>query len=161
MPSQQDDSMGFVQESYGPEFAEVDEVVRAHTPEFAARGFTLMDVTIERPGSVLRSIVFHFANARAGLRLRISSFVGTSSPKRGFSAMISTTDHRKLNVYDYLVRHGRRDMAQLLTDDAPADVRAFCEASVRLLIGLLDNELKPVVEGKTFEETPIDWDGYK
>ncbi len=75
--------------------------------------------------------------------------------------MISTPDNRKLNVHDYLVLHGRSDMARLLTDDAPTDVRAFSESSVRMLIGLLDNELKPIVEGKTFEETPIDWDGYK
>jgi hypothetical protein len=64
-------------------------------------------------------------------------------------------------VHDYLVRHGRSDEARLLTNDAPTDVRAFSELAIRLLLDLLAGELKPVVEGKTFEETPIDWQGYK
>jgi hypothetical protein len=152
--------MNTVEQPSAPEFTVVAEVVRAHAPEFAARGFTLMNVT-ENPSQLIRSIVFHFSNARTDLFLDISSFLGRAGLKRGFNAMISTRDNRKLNVHEYLVLHGRSDMAELLTDDAPTDVRAFSESSVRMLIGLLDNELKPIVEGTTFEETPIDWQGYK
>jgi hypothetical protein len=50
----------------------------------------------------------------------------------------------------------------LFTSDVPAtELRAFTETAVRTLLTLFDNELKPVVEGKTFETTPVDWDGYK
>jgi hypothetical protein len=161
MPSQQDDPMDIIDEqSIAPEFAVVNEVIRAHASEFAARGFTLTNVTMN-PSQLIRSIVFHFTNDRAAPRLSVSSFLGRAGLKRGFNAMISTPDNRKLNVHDFLVRHGRSDMARLLTEDAPTDVRAFSESSVRMLIDLLDNELKPIVEGKTFEETPIDWQGYK
>jgi hypothetical protein len=157
MPSQRNDRTDTDEQAFAP-FAVVDEVVRAHLPDFEARGFTLTNVTLEEPPP---SIVFQFSNARAGRLLDVFSFLARTGFKRGFNAMISTPDNRTLNVRDYLVHHGRSDMAQSLTDDAPADVRAFSEASVRMLISLFDSELKPVVEGKTFEETPIDWDGYK
>jgi hypothetical protein len=32
---------------------------------------------------------------------------------------------------------------------------------LQVLDRLLDRELKPILEGKTFEEIPIDWLGYK
>ncbi len=67
--------MDIVEQSLAPEFAVVDEVVRAHASEFAARGFTLTNVTVN-PSQLIRSIVFHFSNARAGLLLDISSFLG-------------------------------------------------------------------------------------
>jgi hypothetical protein len=153
--------MDIVEQSFAPEFAVVDEVVRAHAPEFAARGFTLMNVAVEGPPRLLRTIVFLFSNVRAGLLMDVSSFLGRAGLKRGFNAIISAPGNRTLNVHDYLVLHGRSDLARLLTNDAPMDVRAFSESTVRMLIGLLDDELKPIVEGKTFEETPIDWQGYK
>lgn len=152
--------MDTIEQAFVPEFAEVDNVVRAHVPEFAARGFRLMNVSVN-PSKLIRSIVFHFFNDRVRLLLDISSFLGTDGRKRGFTAIISTPDNHKLNVEDYLELHGRSDMARSLTEEAPHDVRAFSESSVRMLIDLLDNELKPVVEGKTFEETPFNWDGYK
>jgi hypothetical protein len=158
MRSQQDQPRGVTQQSAPVEFAEVADVVKMYAPEFAARGFTLHDVTVDGPPP---SIYFHFSNPRTDLLLDVSSFLARSSPKRGFNAMISTPDNRKLNVRNYLVRHGRSDVAELLTDNAPSDVRAFSEASIRLLLDLLDGELKPIVEGETFEETPIDWAGYK
>ena len=102
--------MDIVKQHIPPEFAVVDEVVRAHVPEFAARGFTLMDVTVDGPPP---SIFFRFSNDRAGLLLDVSSFLARASPRRGFNASISTPDNRKLNVGDYLVRHGRSDDARL------------------------------------------------
>jgi hypothetical protein len=161
MASQQDDPMDIAEQSVTPEFAVIDEVVRAHAPDFAARGFILMNVAVEGPPRVLRTIVFHFSNPSIGLLLDVSSFLGRSGVKRGFNAMIIAPGNRTLNVHDYLVRHERSEEAQSLTNEAPSDVRAFAESSVRLFLDLLDGALKPVVEGKTFEETPIDWAGYK
>ena len=40
-------------------------------------------------------------------------------------------------------------------------MRGFADAAVRTLLGLFDTELKAVLDGETFEETPIDWQGYK
>jgi hypothetical protein len=157
MALQQNGHTYFDEQSFAP-FAVIDEVVRSHEPEFAALGFTLKNVMLEGPPP---AIVFQFSNAGADRFLDVSSFLARTSPRRGFSAMISTAANRKLSVHDYLVRHGRSDIAQMLTDDAPSDVRAFAESSVRLLLDLLNGELKPVVDGKTFEETPIDWAGYK
>ena len=76
--------------------------------------------------------------------------------------MICPPDNRKLNVRDYLDRHGRSETSASFTSDDPTrGLREFAESTVRTLLGLFDNELKPIVEGKRFEETPIDWQGYK
>jgi hypothetical protein len=153
--------MDIGEQSLAAEFAVVDEAVGAHASEFAARGLILRNLAEGGTPPFVRSIRFHFSNARAGLRLSVSFFVGRSGARRGFTAMIEKTGHGSLDVGDYLEHHGRSDMARLLIHDGPTDVRAFAESSLRMLLGLLDDELKPIVEGETFEETPIDWQGYK
>ena len=64
--------MDIGEQSLAAEFAVVDDVVRTHAPEFAARGFTFMNVTEGGTPPFLRSIAFHFSNARTGLLLDIS-----------------------------------------------------------------------------------------
>jgi hypothetical protein len=92
----------------------------------------------------------------------LSPFVGGSGPRRGFIALMCNSENRKLNVSDYLARHGRGEIAASFTcDDPTTDLRSFTESTILALLELFDNELKPIVEGKTFEETPIDWQGYK
>jgi hypothetical protein len=154
--------MDLVEQSYAAEFAVVDEVVRVYASEFEARGFVLTNTTVEGSPRSLVFRVFHFANSQAGLDLTVSFFPASDGLRGGFNAMIVKPENRKLVVLDYLERHGRTDLPALFTYDDPAtDLRRFTESTIRTLLGLLDNELKPVVQGKTFEETPIDWGGYK
>ncbi len=154
--------MDIVEQPSAPEFAVVDEVVRAHAPEFAARGFVLTNATLEGSPRSLVALVFHFSNHQAGLELTVSFFPASDGLNGGFNAMIIKPRNRKLVVLDYLERRGRSDLPELFRYDDPAtDLRRFAESTIRTLVGLLDDELKPIVEGKTFEETPIDWQGYK
>jgi hypothetical protein len=155
----QDDSMDIGEQSLAVEFAVVDEVVRANAPEFAARGFTLMNVTEGGTPPFVRSTAFHFSHARAGLLLDLSFFAGGN--RRGFNALISKPDNGRLDVRDYLKLHGRTETSALLTSDDPTTLREFAESAMRVLIGVFDDELKPVVEGTKFESTPFDWQGYK
>ncbi len=154
--------MDIVEQPFAAEFAVVDEVVRAHAAEFANRGFFLKNATVEGSPESLLLRVFHFSDSRTGLDLRLSFFPASDGLKGGFNAMIVKPLNRKLVVLDYLESRGRSDLQELFTYDDPAtDLRIFAESTIRVLLGLLDNELKPIVEGKTFEETPIDWQGYK
>jgi len=152
--------MNVVDQSFTRELAVVEEVFHAYASEFASRGFTLMNVTDRTP--LTQSIVFHFSNARARLLLNVSFVVGVSGRRRGFVALICNADNRKLDVRDYLKLHGRSEISEMFTSDDPTrDVRSFTESTIRTLLQVFDNELKPIVDGKTFEETPIDWQGYK
>jgi hypothetical protein len=154
--------MDIAEQSAAVEFAVVDDVVRAHVPEFAHRGFTLVNVTEGGTRPVVRSIAFHFSHAHTGLLLYLSFFVGRSGTRRGFTALINKHDEGSLNVEDYLKLHGHSDVSASFTlDGPPTDLRGFAESAMQTLLGLLDKELKPIVEGKTFEVTPIDWQGYK
>jgi hypothetical protein len=158
--SQQDNAMNIAEQSSAPEFAVVEEVFHAHASEFASRGFIFVKVTDGTP--LVQSRGFEFWNAHAGLSLTVSFVVGVSGQRRSFNALIHKPDHGTLNVRDYLKLHGRAEMISVFTSDVPAaELRAFTETAVRTLLTLFDNDLRPVIEGKTFEETPIDWDGYK
>jgi hypothetical protein len=64
--------MDTVEQSFTPEFGVVEEVFQAYASEFAARGFVLTNVTEGGTPPFVQSIVFHFSNARAGLRLSVS-----------------------------------------------------------------------------------------
>jgi hypothetical protein len=154
--------MNIADQPFSSEFAVVDEIVRAHASDFAARGFVLTNATVEGSPRLFPFLVFHFSNNQAGLDLDVSFFPASDGLNGGFNAMIVKPRNRKLVVLDYLKRRGRSDLPGLFTYNDPAtDLRRFAESTVRTLIGLLDNELKSIVEGKTFEETPIDWQGYK
>lgn len=162
MTVQQGDSMDIGEQSFAAEFAVVDEVVRAAAPEFAARGFVLTNVAVEGSPRALLSLVSHFSNKQADLDLTVSFFAASDGLNGGFNVMIVKPPNRKLVVLDYLERRGRTDLPRLFTYSDPAtDLRSFAESRIRTLLDLLDGELKPIVEGKTFEETPIDWQGYK
>jgi hypothetical protein len=150
--------MGIVEQPLAPDFAEVDQVVRAHAPEFAARGFVLTNVALEGSPESLLLLVFRFSNNAGALDLRISFFAASDGLNGGFNAMIIKPVNRKLDVADYLESRGRTDLQQsFIYNDPATDLHRFATSVVQTLLGLLDNELKPVIEGKTFEETPIDW----
>ena len=154
--------MDLAEQSVAAEFAVVEEVVRTHTSDFAIHGFTLMNVTEGGTRPFIRSLTFHFSHPLPRLLLDVSFFVGRSGARRGFTAMISKPGDGRLDVEDYLKLHGRSDVSASLTlDGPPTDLRSFAESAIQTLLALLDNELRPIVEGKTFEETPIDWQGYK
>ena len=71
--------------------------------------------------------------------------------------MIVEPPNRKLVVLDYLESRGRSDLQELFTYGDPAtDLRIFAESTIADAQASSDNGLKPIVEGKTFEETPID-----
>jgi len=67
-----------------------------------------------------------------------------------------------LDVKTYLKLHGREELTKLFRyRDPKTDVGRFADSLFQMLVGLFDQELKSIIEGETFEETPIDWQGYK
>jgi hypothetical protein len=144
------------------DFATVNEVVRQHAPGFATRGFELTGVTLEGSPRLQRFPVFHFLNSRTRMRIDVSFFADARRQKGGFTVLIIRPVNRKLDVEDYLKLHGREELSKSFSYREPnTDVRGFAESFFRMLGGLLDEDLKPIVDGKVFEETPIDWMGYK
>lgn len=144
------------------DFSVVNEVVQQHAPGFAARGFELKDVTLAGSKELGRFPVFHLLNEQTAMQIDISFCAAARKLSGGFTVLIIKPVNRKLDVEDYLKAHDREMLTKHFTyRDPSTDVRAFADKFLGMLVGLLDRDLRPILEGRTFEETPIDWMGYK
>ncbi len=144
------------------DFAVVHEVVCRHVPAFVAHGFEFKGVTLDGSPESDRYPAFHFSSERSAMEIDISFFSAAGGLNGGFMVFIIKPVDHMLNVKDYLKLHGREALARFFSYRDPAtDIRSFAETFLQMLGGLLDRDLKPIIEGRTFEETPIDWMGYK
>lgn len=142
--------------------AVVYEVVRQYIPRFAAHGFEFTGVTVEGSPKLNSFLVFRFLNKRTGMRIDISFFAATRGLNGGFTVLMIKPVNQKLDVEDYLKAHGREELSEYFRyRDPKADVRGFANSFLQMFCALLDKDLKAVLDGRTFEVTPIDWMGYK
>lgn len=142
--------------------ATVNEVVQQHTSSFAAHGFNFKEATLEGSQELGRFPVFHFLNEQTAMRIDISFCAAARGLNGGFTVLIIKPVNQKLDVEDYLTEHKREALTKYFTYRDPAtDIRGFADTFLRMLVGLIDRDLKPILEGKIFEVTPIDWMGYK
>jgi len=142
--------------------AVVNEVMQRYTPGFAARGFEFKEVTLEGSQELGRFPVFHFLNQLTAMRIDISFCAATKGLNGGFTVLIIKPANLKLDVEDYLKAHGREPLKQYFTYRDPAtNLYSFAGTFLEMIVGLLDRDLKPIVEGTVFEVTPMDWMGYK
>jgi hypothetical protein len=144
------------------DYAIVSEVVRQYAPAFTTHGFEFSGVTREGSPKLERFPTFHFLNKRTGMQIHASFSAARAGRSGGFVVLIETPVNRKLDVEDFLKLHGRDDPTKFFTyHDPNTDVRNFADSFFHMLSALLDTDLKPILDGKTFEETPIDWMGYR
>lgn len=142
--------------------ATVNEIVQQHASEFAAHGFDLTEVTLKGSEETVRSLDFNFLNERTAMSIDISFFAAVRGLNGGFNVSIFGPDNRMLFVDDFLKKHGREALTEFFTYRDPAtNLHSFADTFFRVLVGLLDSDLKPILEGEVFEETPIDWMGFK
>ena len=140
----------------------VSEVIKTRAPKLLARGFEFTGTTLEGSSKLGQFPVFHFLHKKSGLRLSISFSPAEQDLNGGFIVLITKPVNRRLDVEDFLKRKGRTSVEPFFTyRNGGTDVRRFAEALLDVLDSAFDTELKPVLEGKTFEETPIDWGGYR
>lgn len=143
------------------DFAIVEESVRRHAPDFAKFGFELKDVTIAGSPALQVFPMFHFANKKTEMSIDISFFPSRQGRNGGFNVLLVRPGNRKLSLKEYLREHKRDELADVFTYREPTDVREFSESFLTKLYELMATDLKPILDGKVWEETPIDWMGYK
>lgn len=143
------------------EFAIVEESVRRHGPGFSTFGFELADVTLAGSPALQVFPMFHFANKKSGLSIDMSFFPSRQGKNGGFNVLIVGRGNRKLSLKEYLRAHHKPELAEDFNYRSPADIREFCETVLNELLNLMATDLKPILDGKVWEETPIDWMGYK
>jgi hypothetical protein len=144
------------------DFQIVSNILREHAGDFLSSGFEFSDVKWEGSADLGYFLVFHFANQRTGMVIRLAFFVPEGESNGGFTAMILKPGNHTLNIKEFLKLHGREDLMRFFTYRNPeTDVRAFTEAFLRMLNGIFRKELAPTLLGEVWEDTPIDWQGYK
>jgi hypothetical protein len=140
----------------------VSEVMLKHAPGFVAHGFEFIGADLAGSTELQRFPVFHFLNKQTGMRIDVSYYATLTGTNGGFTALIIKPPNSKLDVEDYLKLHGHEELTESFAYHGPiADLRGFVDSFLRNLAGLLDSDLKPILEGTVWEETPIDWMGYK
>lgn len=151
-----------VEETLTGDFAIVNDVLRECRPELSSLGFEY--VVTEWGGSPkLRQYpVFKFRKKRTNMELGILFSLAGQGLNGGFVATITKPKNHLLDVKDYLRLHGHEDSTRLFSyRDPNTDIRVFAQDFCRTLLGVMRSELAPVLDGKIWEDTPIDWQGYK
>ncbi|TXT27315.1 MAG: hypothetical protein FD134_66 [Gallionellaceae bacterium] len=140
----------------------VGEVVREHSFIFAKHGFELKEISLGGNQELGLYSVFHFFNKRTGMEIRVAFDSAREGLNGGFSVMIIKPVNRKLDVEDFLKLHGYDELTKFFTyRDPKTDICNFANSFLNVFCELLDTNLKPILDSKTFEETPIDWMGYR
>lgn len=143
------------------DFGIVEESVRRRIADFANLGFELTDVRLAGSPALQVFPMFHFANNKSEMSLDLSFFPARPRQTGGFTILIVRPGNRKLSVKEYLRAHGESELAEVFNYREPANIREFSESALAKLIEVMAKDLRPILEGKLWEETPIDWMGYK
>jgi len=144
------------------DFEIVREVVNQQANLLSAFGFEPCELKWEGSPTLRRYPVFGFLNKRTEMRIDFAFFSAQESFGGGFVVTISKPLNHLLNVKDYLKSHGHEAPARLFRYRASnTDVRSFAQSFFDMFDGLLRKELASIVQGKAWEDTPIDWMGYK
>ncbi len=143
-------------------FATTKQLMDRHLDIFQRRGFILVDQTFDKNSQVGPELLFRFFNKLTKLNLNVALTVSTRSNKGIFVVQIVNSRKEDLIAENYLRIHGYTAEASLFvcTEDVP-DFRNYVEGFLSMLDRVFDNQLKPILSGKEWETTPIDWYGYK
>jgi hypothetical protein len=137
------------------------DALNGYTGSLAARGFVADGITLVESEVMDSFPIFHYLNKRDGMRIDISFSAAPPGQNGGFDVLIKNAVKRRFDVASHLESTGKSDEAKKFRYRSTDDVRAFIENFLQLLTSLFDTELKDVISGKKFVETPMDWGGYK
>lgn len=139
-----------------------ETLLQTHTSDLADRGLVYEDSKTDHSALAGDSVVASFVHRTNAIRLTITVFPGLSIDDRGFLVIIRRANGDALNLIDFLRLRGKGNLIDGFVNGHPQpDIGAFVEGCLQTLLELLDTDLKPILEGRDWESTPVDWKGYK
>lgn len=128
---------------------------------FIDRGYRLLDTFIERDKVLADGRVFVFQNDRAGRRIALT-YYPPKRATRSFALSVEKPDGPYFTLRNYLSKHKHDAIEDRLMPKA-GEVEDFWRDHFAALADLLatDSNLRAIIDGKTWEDVPIDWQGYK
>ena len=143
------------------DYAIVADVLRRRASVLGNKGFDFVDAVLQK-SSVIEHSIFRFMNKRTRMEIRVSFAPASAGLNGGFGVFITKPVDRRLNVEDYLKKHNKAELTKHFTYRDPAtNILDFAESFLDILEKLFDTDLRPILDGTFFEETPIDWGDYK
>lgn len=137
----------------------IERVFLDNLSKFEKHGYQYDGTELSKDGSTL---LIKFRNPSSGMSIRLTFFAATGGRNGGFTAFIVRRDQASLDVAQFLRNRNLRSALQhFFYRDESTDVSTFASAFVQTLDDLLENELKDVVEGRRWENVPVDWMGLK
>lgn len=136
--------------------------VESFRDRFSTFGLEYLGAQTEQSNLAGDSAVFLFRHVKSGVLLRLSVFPSIAAKKRSAVVILTNRRGQTLNVNDYLTVHKQEETrSEFVADRASADIGTFVEHVVNALLNLLAADLRTVLEGRHWEDIPIDWAGYR
>jgi len=103
-----------------------------------------------------------FSSKQVGRIIDVSYTTAQKGRQSSIVALIETDDGKRFSLNDWLSVHGKSDMIPFSANETPnlseeAFIKQFCEAFEQIA----SHELKDILTGKTWEDVPMDWQGYR
>ena len=151
------------EENYQAELDISREMIRDYSATLAEHGFEYKETHISHSDLTGDSIQFTFVTKKTGISMKINYNPSLNNMRRLFAAIIEKNgEKQRLYLDQYLKIHKRNDLLAFFMDRGRVlEMRAFWNGFFGVLESLFSNELKEVIEGRRWEGTPFDWDGYK
>jgi hypothetical protein len=144
------------------EFDEITDLVLKRLQLFACHGYGFAHSEILKSKAELKYLSFEFHNESTQMRIVLSYVQPKDGTQRLFSIFITNSRKEEFHPTSWLKQQGRiEDVKHLMRSSESVSVIQFAENALRFIHDLFKNELKDIVEGRSWDDAPIDWVGFK
>jgi hypothetical protein len=138
------------------------ELIKDYESVLSRRGYQYEKSEVRTSRITADSVDFFFRNDVTGGRIDISYTPASGNYPQFLNALITNSRGQHFTLGSWLQAHKRQDTIKRLIDVArTGDVRGYWDHFFALLDHLFDTDLKDIIEGRRWEEVPIDWQGLK
>ena len=135
-----------------------------YEPVIIRPGYELAESHVDRFSRLLAdSAVFTFRNDATGAELTISYFPPFKTFRRSLAAALRNGQGQWLTLDGYLKAHQREDLIEKLQSSAPESVQDFWSRGMATLsqVSNKDSNFRDILDGKTWEDIPMDFGRFK
>jgi hypothetical protein len=139
------------------------DAAQKYIPKFAAFGYDLHDAFVDSRSEILPPLlILEFLSRKLGMEIGVSFFPAKKGRGGRFGVRLINSENLRLDVEDFLRNHRRDDLLPYFEyRDPETDIAEFSKDFFEVLMRLFCTDMRRIISGNSFEETPIDWQGYK
>ena len=129
---------------------------------FSAYNYSYTKQEIEHTKTTGGFLTAIYTNDLTGMTIDLSYFPSYRDKKRMIIVTIVSREKKDFYLKEWLTTHGRKhELDRLINQPDDMNPRNFIEEALGVLNRLFEGDLRDIVEGRRWEDTPLDWAGYK